>query len=43
MERMRLFEEAEIVEKLLESGDIVLDPYLVSKVYELYMKRLSET
>lgn len=40
---MRLFEEAEMLDEVEESGEIVTDPAIVTKLYERYQKNLQET
>ena len=41
-ERMRLFEEAEMLEAIEESGELVTDPIVATKLHERWNKRVAQ-
>lgn len=40
---MRLFEEAEMLDDIEESGETVTDPVIAGKLYERWQKRMKAT
>lgn len=42
LERMRLFEEAEMLEAIEESGELVKDPVVATKLHERWNKRVRQ-